>query len=184
MNQLEVIWQQYAANLLYFIKKRVSDPAIAEDIRQEVFVKMITKIKSIKDQTKIESWLFSVTRNSIIDYYRNNKSASELPNWIHQIEEADESKAQRELSACLEPMISRLPEKYRFAIHMSEIEGKNQKEIAESENISLSGAKSRVQRGRHLLKEMLHNCCEIQLNKNNQLVDYQLKDSTSSSNQC
>ena len=73
-------------------------------------------------------------------------------------------------------MIEQLPDKYREAIKLSEIEKKTQKEVAELEKISLSGAKSRVQRGRALLKAMLHDCCQIEINKNNQLVSYEKKD--------
>jgi RNA polymerase sigma-70 factor (ECF subfamily) len=73
-------------------------------------------------------------------------------------------------------MIEELPDKYRDAVKLSEIERKTQKEVAQREKISLSGAKSRVQRGRALLKVMLHDCCKIEINKNNQLVSYEKKD--------
>jgi len=138
----------------------------------------------IKGQAKIESWLYQVTRNAIIDHYRTNKTTEELPVWLEQQEASSEDKVQRELASCLAPMINQLPEKYRLAIYLSEIDGKNQKEIAERENISLSGAKSRVQRGRVLLKKMLQDCCEIQINKNNQLLDYHRKKTNSSNYSC
>ena len=175
MTQLERIWQQYSSRLLTFIKKRVSQASVADDILQNVFEKTINKIDTVRDKTKIESWLFQVTRHAIIDYYRINKPTEELPHWIEQTETAYEDQVRQELSACLMPMVNKLPEKYRFAVYLSEIEGKSQKEIAERESISLSGAKSRVQRGRHLLKKMLLDCCEVQINQNNQVIDYRQK---------
>ncbi len=73
-------------------------------------------------------------------------------------------------------MIKELPEKYRTAIQLSEIDNRSQKEVAAQEGISLSGAKSRVQRGRGLLKEMLHECCEFEINNKNQIISYDQKD--------
>ncbi len=73
-------------------------------------------------------------------------------------------------------MVKELPDKYREAVQLSELENRTQKEVAELENISLSGAKSRVQRGRALLKTMLHDCCQIEINQNNQLVSYERKE--------
>ena len=76
---------------------------------------------------------------------------------------------------CLVPMIQQLPDKYRHAVELSELEGRNQSAIAEVEGISLSGAKSRVQRGRSLLKAMLHDCCDLEINARNQVVEYDNK---------
>ena len=81
----------------------------------------------------------------------------------------------KELSFCLEPMIQELPDKYRHAIQLSELENKTQQEVAEQEGISLSGAKSRVQRGRALLKDILEDCCQFELNQQNQILSYEKK---------
>ena len=168
------IWLEYHQKLSSFIKSRVSDE-VANDLLQDVFLKVHSQLESLETNTKVESWLYQITRNTVIDYYRANKRLEELPKWIEQPELDESTTIRKELSSCLEPMISQLPDKYREAIQISEIEGKTQKEVSERENISLSGAKSRVQRGRALLKSMLHDCCQIEINKNNQLVSYDNK---------
>ena len=99
-----------------------------------------------------------------------------MQEWHEVPETSDEDDIEQEISSCLIPMIHHLPEKYRQAVQLSEIEERAQKEIAEVENISISGAKSRVQRGRALLKTMLHDCCVFDINRNNRLVDYYKKD--------
>ena len=146
---------------------------MADDILQEVFIKIHSRIDSLKEGTKLENRLFQITRNTIIDHYRSKKPDEALPEWIAQPLPDDEEIIRGELSVCLDPMIKELPDKYREAIRLSEIERKTQKEVAELEGISLSGAKSRVQRGRSLLKTILHECCEIEVNQKNQLIDYQ-----------
>ena len=74
LDNIEEIWQEYHHKMLAFIQKRVSDKSVAEDILQEVFVKALTKIDTINESSKIQNWLYQITRNTIIDYYRTNKS--------------------------------------------------------------------------------------------------------------
>lgn len=175
MKETENIWFEYHKKLSTFIRSRVAND-VADDLLQEVFVKIHTWIKSLKEDTKLESWLYQITRNAVIDYYRSSRPTENLPEWIEQIKPDEVETVRRELSSCLEPMIKQLPDKYREAIQLSEIERKTQKEVSEIQNISLSGAKSRVQRGRALLKAMLHDCCEFEFNQNNHLISYKKKD--------
>lgn len=175
MSNTEDIWNKYNSNLLAFVKSRVGGKEIAEDILQEAFIKVHEKINTLKDSAKLESWLYQITRNSIVDYYRAKDPKQELPSWVAGSEIEGENIIRRELSGCLASMINELPEKYRLAVQMSEIDGRTQKEVAEKESISLSGAKSRIQRGRNLLKAMLHGCCEIEINSKNQMVSYEKK---------
>ena len=175
MSDIENIWHEYHKKLLLFIKQRTNND-IADDILQEVFIKIYTQINSLKDEKKLESWLFQITRNTIIDYYRSKVITKDLPDWLEEKSTKIEAEIHKELASCLEPMIKILPDKYKKAIQLSEIEGKTQKDVAKIESISLSGAKSRIQRGRKLLKDVLSQCCQIELNHNNQLISYENKD--------
>ncbi len=161
--------------LATFIRSKVVED-VADDLLQDIFIKIHTRINSLKETAKLESWLYQITRNTIIDHYRSKQTTEELPDWIEQPQPKEEELIKKELSACLEPMVKELPDKYRKAIQMSEIENKTQQEVAELEGISLSCAKSRVQRGRALLKTMLYDCCLIEINQNNQPVSYEKKE--------
>ncbi len=143
---------------------------MVDDLLQDVFVKIHSRIDTLQQEAKLESWLYQITRNTIIDHYRSQRAAQELPDWIAQPQPEQEELVREELAACLEPMIRELPDKYRKAVWMSVFENKTQQEVAEQAGISLSGAKSRVQRGRGLLKAMLCDCCQIEINRNNQVV--------------
>ncbi len=79
MNTSEKVWQEYHSRLRAFIKSRVSDDAAADDILQNVFLKMHTGLASLKDATKLQSWLFQIARNAVIDYFRLQKPTVELP---------------------------------------------------------------------------------------------------------
>ena len=176
----ETIWGDYQAKLKTFIEKRVSDPAATDDILQDVFLKMHTQLDSLKEKAKLQSWLYQITRNAIIDYYRSKKPSETLPEWLSQAQSDPGEQARQELSECLQPMIERLPPRYRDAIVLSEIKGKTQKEVSQTQGISLSGAKSRVQRGRALLKEMLVDCCQLEYGHAGQVIDYNNKDGSCS----
>jgi RNA polymerase sigma-70 factor, ECF subfamily len=170
----EKIWQEYHAKLEAFIRSRVTEEAV-DDLLQVVFIRVHSRIDSLKDDAKLESWLYQITRNTITDYYRSERKTEELPEWIEQLQPEETETIRKELSFCLKPMIQELPDKYRNAIHMSELENKTQQEVAEEEGISLSGAKSRVQRGRALLKDILEDCCQFELNQQNQIISYEKK---------
>jgi RNA polymerase sigma-70 factor (ECF subfamily) len=178
MKVIENIWNEYHNKLSAFIKSRVADDA-ADDILQDVFVKIHTRIESLQEGKKLESWLYQITRKTVKDYYLSKLKTYNMPDWIEQPQPEELEIIRQELSSCLAPMIEQLPDKYRLAVYQAEIEGKTQREVAEREGISVSGAKSRVQRGRFILKGMLHECCEFELNKNNQPIDYRKKHSNS-----
>lgn len=176
MNQTEKIWIEYHDELFYFIKCRVRNDFVAKDILSEVFIKIHTKFDTIKDISKLRGWIYQVSKNSIIDYYRNNKVEFVFKEYLDTAQNLNADDEMRQgLTSCMSLIINDLPPKYKNAIKLSELDGKTQKEVAIEENISLSGAKSRVQRGRVILKKMLHECCDISINDNNRIIDYSPK---------
>lgn len=175
MNTSEKIWHEYHARLRSFIKSRVFDDTATDDTLQNVFLKMHTGLGSLKDETKLQSWLYQIARNAIIDYFRAQKPTVDIPEWLPQPETDPDEKVAQELSECLRPMIQLLPKNYREALILSELRGLTQKEVAQVQGTSLSGAKSRIQRGRVLLKNMLAECCRLKFDHNGRLYDYERK---------
>ena len=177
MNSIEQIWRDYAAALHGFVQSRVDDTNIADDILQNVFLKISTKIDSLKDVGKLSPWIYQITRNAIIDYYRSYKSHDELPEMIMEPEQDQAEKARQEIEGCMLPLVGNLPDTYREAVMLSEIDGLTQKQVAEKLGLSLSAAKSRVQRGRIMVKNMLNDCCRFEIDHRGTMLDYDLKDS-------
>src|SRR5574341_1607213 len=175
MNTSEKVWQEYHSKLRAFIKRRISDDTATDDTLQDIFLKIHTGLTSLKDETKLQSWLYQIARNAIIDYFRSQRPFVDIPEWLPQPETDPSDKVTHELSECLLPMIQLLPENYREAVILSELRGLTQKEVAKVQGFSLSGAKSRVQRGRALLKNMLAECCRLEFDHNGRLCDYERK---------
>jgi RNA polymerase sigma-70 factor (ECF subfamily) len=137
----------------------------------------------VNDPRRIISWIYQVTRNAIIDYYRKPGRHHEIPAGLSADIEAFGGELQEEsdnsgseLAGCLRPMIERLSQDYRDAINLVEFEGLTQQEAAKRMGVSLSGMKSRVQRGRKQLKQMLDDCCRIELDRRRAVVDYEVRD--------
>lgn len=181
MSLSEEIWLEYHARLRAFIRSRVADDAASDDILQNVFLKMHVGLASLQDESRLKSWLYSIARNAIIDHFRTQKPTVEIPEWLAQPETAPGEQIAKELSECLLPMIRQLPEKYREAVILAELQELTQQEVAEAQGISLSGAKSRVQRGRALLHTMLTECCRFEFDRHGRLADYRRRGENCSS---
>lgn len=172
------ILKEFSIPLKRFISKRISNAQDIDDILQDVFIKIHNNSGSLKDETKIHAWVYRIARNAIVDYYRKKESVElvELPDDIANEIEEDLS-YNGEIAACLKTMIEGLPEEYKQAIILAEFHNLTQKEISEKMGLSLSGAKSRVQRGRKKLKEMLLGCCQLEFDRMGNVIDYKHKNS-------
>ncbi|HWA34162.1 MAG TPA: sigma-70 family RNA polymerase sigma factor, partial [Cyclobacteriaceae bacterium] len=120
-----------------------------DDIFQEVFLKFYTKVHQLKNGEKLTSWIYQITRNTIADHYRNSTrmAAHEIIEWEGRTKSLNECAEQ-----CVKELLATLPEKYRRALELSELDNRSQIELSKTLNISYSGAKSRVQRARQMLR--------------------------------
>ena len=172
---IDQIWDEFTAQLRRFIAGRVCSEADVDDILQEVFIKIHRGLERLEDPAKLHAWVYQITRNAIIDHYRqggqNVEVTEELPDLIAG--EGDSEGAESEVATWLRPMAEDLPEKYREALLLTDIEGLTQKELAERLDISLSGAKSRVQRAREKLKDVLLECCHLEVDRRGRVVDWE-----------
>ena len=177
MTDIEKAWLLYRKKLLVFIRSKVATEQDAEDVLSDVFVKLAYAVSQQDMPENISAWLYRVTKNCIVDYYRARKTVhTEVDGNIPTlIEESDDMANLIALSACMRPMINVLPDTYRQAVLLSEIEGKKHQEVARYLQISLSAAKSRVLRGRKKLHEMMLDCCRVEQNKAGAIVSYESK---------
>lgn len=173
--------------ILNFINKRVRHLEDAEDLTQEVFYKLIQSEKKEQIQNQ-KSWLYSIAKNTIIDYYRKNKiQIEEIDSELfveasHDSDELSLNDEQRtRLRNYLMGLIEQLPEEDRLVIQLSELEGLSQKEIAEQLGINYTTLRSKVQRGRAKLKKMISDCCEVIQGGKGSIIGYKRKKDSSCS---
>lgn len=168
---VEAIWENFASQLRNFIRARVRDHSAAEDILQEVFIKIHRKLPTLRDGERAEAWVWRITRNAISDHFRRARPNEPLPNELkgaveHEIDLPD-------LSPCVRRFVAELPPNYRKALVLTEWQGLTQEQMAKQLGLSISGAKSRVQRARVQLKELLLDCCRFELDRRGNVLDMQ-----------
>lgn len=168
----EALYRTFQERLRRFILKRVNDAAAADDILQDVFLKIHTRADSLQDETKVESWIFQITRNTIVDHYRVRGKTEPLDDSIDLPDDVSDDDPSTRLAPSVRSFINQLPGQYRDALLLVEYEGISQKELAERLDISFSGAKSRVQRARAMLRDLLMQCCHFEFDQFGTIIDY------------
>jgi RNA polymerase sigma-70 factor (ECF subfamily) len=176
-------WQELHGNLRAFIARRVQNQADVDDLVQRVLLQIVTGLQSLRDVERLHAWVYRTARNVIIDYYRATGSRREhaagdaidieadAPAPLEASDDND-GVALRELAACLAPMLNQLPPAHQDAIRMVDLEGATQQEAARRVGVSLSGMKSRVQRGRQQLRTVVEACCRIDLDRRGGISAY------------
>lgn len=160
-------YEQLRADLLRRMRRR--DPEHAEDLVQEVLLRVHRKLSEPVEIERIDAWVGRVARNVWIDHLRRERPSELLE---EQPVPATEPEATGAVAAWLPGFVGALPEPYRTAVRRVDLEGLSQADLARELQISQSGARSRVQRGRELLKGELLGCCAVEWSEG-EVVDVQ-----------
>lgn len=171
--EINTIWIDLNEELYKFIVGKVKNEQLSKDIHQEVFLKISSKIHQLKHTSKLTSWVYQITRNTIIDHFRkvNDKNVS-----INEIDIPETDTASFEyanLTNCINQKIKNLSDQHKEAIILTSFKEYSQKELAAHINISYSGAKSRVQKAREILKENILNCPNVDADSSGKLLDFE-----------
>ena len=168
------------ARLHAFLARRVESPEVADDLTQDVLLRLLQHTAgSIEHPT---AWLYRVARNVLIDHYRTRASQPRLTSadpatsatvLAEEPFADDPQAAQRELAGCLRSMVDQLAEPYRSAVTAVDLDGQTQTEVAQRLGLSVSGMKSRVQRGRRQLRQLLTECCRVHTSPTGGISDFE-----------
>lgn len=182
----EQLWREFSDHVRAFIRSKVGSDEEADDVLQDIFLRIHEGIDSLNHEDRVQSWVFGIARRALADHYRKKeRSRDDRKVQIEEEQEPDEDAdilnmadfegghtVHEEVLSWLIPMIDELPEKYRVPLRMADVEGKTQQEVADRLDLSLSGAKSRVQRGRKKLGELLSECCKVEFGEEGKAVAF------------
>ena len=172
--RIEDVWQQYQKSLKRFLQSNVSCPDDVDDLLQDILIKTYQQLNTVKDKSKLKSWLFQLANNTIIDFYRKrarSKGITEDELWYT---EGGES-IHRQLSHCISPFIQALPQEDAQLLNAIEINGTSQKDYAEQHGMKYSTLKSRVQKSREKLNRLFSECCEMKVDSHGNIIDFEQK---------
>ena len=170
------VWNQFREELSAFIRRRVPQPADADDVLQKTFLSLHRHLQQSPPPNNLRAWLHQVARNAITDSLRarrtNDQSREPFSDDAVDDDEDAETKALTDrLTRCLTNLVTTLPKDYRDALTWTDLQGQSQSGAAERAGVSLSGMKSRVQRARSQLRDALLHCCAIELDQRKQPID-------------
>lgn len=169
-----------AAAVRSFVARRARTPHDVDDITQETLLRLYRSAPTLRDEQALEGWMYRIARSAIVDHYRRSAVRAD-PIDPRQVElhdapaEADPPAAEEALTACLSPLLARIPEGYRTALELTDLGGLTQDQAAARLGLSTSGMKSRVQRGRRMLRDEVVKCCRIELDARGVLSDATLR---------
>ena len=163
----KLVWELYSEDVKRFILSKVHQETLADDILQDTFIKVHTKLHTLKNDSKLKSWLFSVARYTILDYFKKSKKTIEFDSFQTEIDTGINEHSEKD---CLRGILVNLPKKYRDPIFLYDIMGLKQNEIAKQLKLPLPTIKSQIQRGRKQIAQGFMDCCGYKLNEHGHLV--------------
>lgn len=172
-------WRDLEAKLRPFVARRVRAPSDVDDVVQDVFLRMQRGLGGLRDEERFGPWVYQVARSAIVDHLRaaarhrvaEDEGASSAAEPTEE-DAACEGAMEQQLATVVAPFVAMLPSPYREALTLVELQGLTQKQAAELAGVSLSGMKSRVQRGRAMLRKALEDCCHIALDARGRVLSW------------
>jgi RNA polymerase sigma-70 factor, ECF subfamily len=180
------IYDEFHPRILRYLSRMVGEDE-AEDLTQEVFVKIDRAWDSFRGESRMSTWIYRIATNIALDrlrshHSRGNDGQSLSAAAIEENEEVrdlwsgeekastDQQIIRREMNGCIREIIDTLPGDYRSVIVLGELEGLKDTEIAEVLGISLQAAKMRLHRGRALLQKELSSACIFYRDERNEFA--------------
>ncbi len=167
MSPTEADWARLTAHLHRRFRRHV-DAATADDLVQESFLRLARNLPKLRRVDRVDALVARVAHSVLVDHLRRVRPREAIEELAAPDEEPDLSS---EVAGWLPDFVDGLPPTYRDAVRMAELDGVTQRQIADELGLSVSGAKSRVQRGRRLLRERLEACCAFEFDHRGAIVD-------------
>lgn len=168
------VWSQLSGDLWWFIRRRVPDDHVADDLRQETFLRIHRSIDSLSEADRLAAWVYRIARNVVHDHYRRGSGDAGLGDHEPCDEPVDPLVELRSAaSGWLGEFVAQLPDAYRDAVRLAEFEGRTAPEVADRLGLSLTATKTRIRRGRLLLRKRLDECCRFEIDRRGNVMDYE-----------
>ncbi len=171
-------YQALRRGMLAYMRKKVTDPLVAEDLLHEVFLKALAAGERGDAPKNLSRWLYTIARNTVTDFYRAKRPTAVLPDDL-VVDDTGNNLAEQALSECLRPLTEQLPALYRDTLLATDFYGKTMNSLAAELNVSVSAVKSRASRGRIMLKQKLLACCNVEVSGKGGVPDFHANNSAS-----
>ena len=167
-DKTELLWREFAAPLRTFLRASTRSGADADDLLQEIFIRIQKRLPTLHDTSKIQGWVYRIARNAVIDYYRTRREHLPIDFELEDDDPAGEDVV--DLRPSLRRFIAELPANYREPLIRHEFQGEPLEEVATALGLSLTATKSRVRRARLMLRALLDRCCRFEFDRRGRVI--------------
>ena len=164
-----LLWREFSAPLRKFLRARTHTEADADDLLQDVFVRIHKRLPDLREPEKLQGWVYRIARNAVIDHYRTRRE--HLPLDFELETEDPEGRDVVDLSGSLRKFIKALPAAYREPLVRHEFQGEALQDVATALGLTFTATKSRVRRARLMLREMLDQCCRFEFDQRGRVIE-------------
>lgn len=180
-SETAALYEAFVDDVRKVAASMVTGPAV-DDVVQETFARLHERLEEVS-AASVRGWVRTVARNVARDLHRGRQR------WVHvevdSPEEVEEDwRTEAVVASWLPPIVDALPEPYREAVRLADLEGVPQVELARRLGLSASGAKSRVQRGRARVKAQLLACCHVEMSRGGHVLDVRVRDDARAPRSC
>lgn len=168
-DKTESLWREFAAPLRSFLRARTQSAADAEDLLQEIFVRIQKRLPTLHDTSKLQGWVYRIARNAVIDHYRTRREHLPIDFEIETDDPVGETAV--DLRPSLRRFIAELPTEYREPLIRHEFQGESLEDVATALGLTLTATKSRVRRARLMLRTMLDRCCRFEFDRRGRVIE-------------
>jgi RNA polymerase sigma-70 factor (ECF subfamily) len=144
-------------------------PENVDDVVQDILLRLHERAAELRDEQKLAGWAFCIAKSVVTDHHRRANGPTKVTFGLTddlassaRVERSDDENENEMVAGWLLPMVSLLPDEYAEALEVCDLGGVEQRVYAERKGLSISGAKSRVQRGRRILEELVRACCDLE----------------------
>ncbi|MEO8655982.1 MAG: sigma-70 family RNA polymerase sigma factor [Ramlibacter sp.] len=167
-------WQAHESELRGYLRHRVTDNDIADDVLQDVFVKAIRQGQGFCVLDNPRAWLFQVARNALVDRLRTTHPYEPLTDELADITPLDAQPVAPvdALTGCLSRTLGELPPEDAAVLRACDLEGQTQRAFAQAHGLSLPAVKARLLRARQRLRERMSQACQLRFEADGRVASH------------
>ena len=161
--------------LRQFFRRRVCNPIVADDLTQETLLKALQSRATLRDETRLEAWVYQIAHYTVTDYYRRNSTVSGVLNDLPQEQPQVADDVRAVLACSARCYLGTLPKVYSIPVYLAEFEGFSHSEVAQKLGLSLAATKSRVRRGKLMIRNLMEAQCQFEYDRFGKIIGYQVR---------
>lgn len=171
------LWKNHSNELWAYFKNRVNNSSDAEDLLQELYIRIHINCNKISTLKSTSAWIYTIAQNLLIDYYRRKgiKPTDKLDASLAEQFNLESNITIKEGLQDLKSILSDIRKDYYQIIWSVLIQGESISHYATKHDLPINTVKSHLQRAKKILHERIETCCHLSYDNSGKIIDYKMK---------